>query len=247
MSVRRVLVVDDEPLARQRLARLLAHNDDFELCGEAADGVAALEVAAKLNPDIVLLDIRMPRFDGLAAARQMADWPTPPAIIFCTAYDEYSLAAFEAAACAYLLKPVRAEQLAAALERAVTPTRAQLAAVVQASNPGDYLTVRNARGVRRIALDDVRCLVADSKYVSATCSDGEFLLDTPLKALEAQYPDRFVRVHRNCLVAAAHLHGIQRDRDGQYRALLLDCALEPAVSRRHLPAVRRLLGSPGDE
>lgn len=244
MSLRRVLVVDDEPLARQRLARLLERSDEFELCGDAADGVAALQAAAALGPDIVLLDIRMPRLDGLAVARRMADWPTPPAIIFCTAYDEYSLAAFDAAACAYLLKPVRAEQLAAALARAITPTRAQLAALARsgANAAEDYLTVRNARGVRRVALDDVRCLVADSKYVVATCSDGEFLLDTPLKTLESQYPDHLVRVHRNCLVVAACLQGIQRDRDGQYRAVLLDCALEPAVSRRHLPAVRRLLG-----
>lgn len=244
MNVRRVLVVDDEPLARQRLARLLERSDGFELCGEAADGAAALEAAAELGPDIVLLDIRMPRVDGLAVARRMAGWPTPPAVIFCTAYDEYSLAAFDTAACAYLLKPVRAEQLATALERAVTPTRAQLAAMARAGSgaAGGHLTVRNARGVRRVALDDIRCLVADSKYVVATCDDGEFLLDTPLKTLEAQHADRFVRVHRNCLVAAAHLQGIQRDSEGQYRAVLRNCALEPVVSRRHLPAVRRLLG-----
>src|ERR1700754_2162914 len=109
----KALIVDDEPLARERLASLLR-----EAGGEVGDGGAAVEAAAKLTPDVILLDIRMPVMDGLEAARHIAQLESPPAVIFCTAYDEHALAAFEASAIDYLVKPVRLERLRGALERA---------------------------------------------------------------------------------------------------------------------------------
>src|SRR5579885_3290312 len=114
----RVLIVDDEPLARERLAALLQECGEVTVVGEAGDGRAAVEAVERLRPDVVLLDVRMPVMDGLEAARHLARFDTPPAIVFCTAYDEHALAAFEATAIDYLVKPVRAERLKTALERA---------------------------------------------------------------------------------------------------------------------------------
>ena len=122
----RVLIVDDEPPARERLRSLLAEIADTSVIGEAANGHEALAATHELNPDVVLLDVRMPGMDGLEAARHLTVLEEPPAVIFTTAYEQYAVQAFDAHAVGYLLKPVRKEQLAAALTRAGRLTRAQL-------------------------------------------------------------------------------------------------------------------------
>jgi len=138
----RVLIVDDEPPARDRLRRLLEELPDTECVGEAGTGEQALELARQAQPDVVLLDIRMPGMGGLEAARHLAALPEPPAVIFTTAYEQHALEAFDAEASGYLLKPIRRERLAAALERAQRPSRAQLARISEAAEARTHITAR---------------------------------------------------------------------------------------------------------
>lgn len=246
----RVLIVDDEPLARSRLKRMLEELDGVELAGEAATGAAALSAVQAQTPDVVLLDIRMPDMDGLAAAAAMMQLEQPPAIIFCTAYDSYAVAAFDAQAVDYLVKPVERSRLAAALRGAQRLNRAQLAAIGRRERgemPGrSHLTARNRRGLERIPIDAVYCLLADHKYVTAIHRQGELLLDESLTALEKEFGDRFLRVHRGALVARAYLRGLERLPDGSHRARVDGIAQGPSVSRRHLAALRMALDTAED-
>lgn len=231
----RLLIVDDEMPARARLVRMVAALDGWEIAGEAADGVEALDLVPKLAPDAVLLDVRMPRMDGLETARHLAALETPPAVVFITAFDEYALAAFDANAVAYLLKPVRAERLAAALARAQRPTRAQLGAI-RAAAPRRHLVARIGERLELLAVEAVRSFVADNKYVAARHAGGELLIDETLKDLEHEFGERFLRVHRNALVAIDHVERL----DGNTLHLRGD-GQALTVSRRHLADVRRRL------
>lgn len=234
----RLLLVDDEPLARERLAALLAGMDGIEVAGEAGSGREALELAARTRFDVVLLDIRMPGMDGLAAATELGRLPRPPAIIFCTAYEDHALAAFEANAQDYLLKPVRRERLRTALER-VRQRLPQAAAPARRSS----LSARLGSELILLPVTEVSHLVAGDKYVTAHHAGGELLLDDSLTALESEFPDLFVRIHRSTLVARTRLAGLVRGPDGGTAVRLdgVDGPLE--ISRRNLPAVRRLVRS----
>ena len=231
----RALIVDDEAPARARLARLLADVGGWQCAGEATDGVEALAAVEAATPDVVLLDVRMPRMDGLEAARHLAELATPPAVIFTTAFDEYALDAFDANAVAYLLKPVRADKLADALRRAVRPSRAQLSGL-RPRLPRRHLASRVGERLVLVPVDEVRALVADNKYVVARHPGGELVLDESLKELEAEFAGTFLRVHRNALVALAHV----AEFDGE-RVVLRGLAEPVEVSRRHAGAVRRTL------
>lgn len=238
------MIVDDEPLARSRMRRLVDQQPGFSTVGEAANGRDALEQQSRLMPDIVLLDIRMPVMDGLEAATQLAQLATPPAIIFCTAYDEYALAAFDAQAVAYLLKPVRSEQLGVALQRALGLSQAQLSALqTQPAEAGEkaHLSARSQRGVELVPLADIRCLLADQKYVTVIHNGGEVLIDRSLKELEQEYSDRLIRTHRNALVSIAHIEALERSAEGHYCVRLADTEHRPQVSRRHIGRLRDLL------
>lgn len=242
----RVLIVDDEPLARERLRRMVEGLPGAEVVGEAGDGRAALEASARLHPAVILLDIRMPGMDGLEAARHLARLPEGPAVVFVTAYGDYALQAFEAQAVDYLLKPVRAERLLQALDKARRLTAPQLEAVV-AANPEpqgrSHLSSTLHGNLTLIAVDDILFLRAEQKYVVAHHSRGEALIEDSLTALEAEYGQRFVRIHRNALVARAALEGLEKGSDGVVRVKLKACAERLEISRRHLPELRRLLRS----
>lgn len=239
----RVLVVDDEPPARERLGQLCAALPGVVVVGEAANGRDALEATGRLAPDLVLLDVRMPGMDGLEAAQHLAQLPVPPAVVFVTAYDHYALEAFDAAAVAYLLKPVRREKLAAAIARAQRPTRAQLLAAAPAVPPAGHLTVRHLGQLRLVPLADILACVADQKYVTLHTTAGEFLTEESLKSLEDAYPDLFLRVHRNALVAPAHVQSVVREPEGGLRLQLRGLPLELEASRRLAPEVLRRLGA----
>ncbi|KPK60859.1 MAG: chemotaxis protein CheY [Gammaproteobacteria bacterium SG8_31] len=237
----RVLVVDDEAPARERLADLVAGLEDFELAGEASDGREALAMVEKLLPDIVLMDVRMPGIDGIEAARHLAGMAQPPAVIFTTAYDEYTLEAFDAAATGYILKPVRRARLERALRQATRPTRAQLAGL---QPDGDRsvrtnICARLGDRMRLIPVEDVLYFRADQKYVSVRHSRGTDLIDEPLKDLAEEFDEDFCRIHRNALVALRHVEAIERDQDGQLVARLRDCDETLPVSRRHATEFRR--------
>jgi two-component system response regulator AlgR len=241
----RVLVVDDEPLARERLAQLVEELPDAELAGVAATGEEALMLAGSLRPEVILLDIRMPGMDGLEAARHLASLPEPPAVIFTTAYDEHALAAFDAQAAGYLLKPVRPERLLLALTRARRPTRAQLSRIAEGSGSGPRtrIAVRTRDELKLIPVENVLCFIAELKYTTLRHTGGDELIEEPLKALEDEFAASFVRVHRKTLVALAHIEGLERDPDGHLRVRLRNGAGTLAVSRRLAAEVSRKLKS----
>ena len=237
----KVLVVDDEPLARERLLRLLEKLLPDATVEEAGNGSQALGRVATLQPDLVMLDIRMPGMDGIEVATNLQELKEPPAIIFCTAYDQYALQAMDNQAVAYLLKPVREEKLGEALRRAGRLNRVQLAALQGGEAGRSHLVSESRRGVETVAVDEVRCLVAEQKYVRAVHPQGSLLLTETLKELEEEFAGRFLRVHRNALVALNHISGLERE-GGDNWAVALDGVEErPSVSRRHLAVVKETL------
>lgn len=237
----RVLVVDDEPLARERLSHLVEELPNAELAGVAAGGEEAILLAGRLRPEVVLLDIRMPGMDGLEAAHHLACMPEPPAVIFTTAYDEHALAAFEVQAAGYLLKPVRLDKLAEAIDRARRPTRAQLARIAEgAVGPRTRIAVRTRDELKLIPIEDVVCFVAEQKYTTLRHAGGEALIEESLKSLEEEFRERFLRVHRNSLVAIAHIMGIERNSEG-HLVVRLSGGGTLAVSRRLASEVAKRL------
>jgi two-component system response regulator AlgR len=240
----RVLVVDDEPLARERLSHLVEELPETELAGVAANGEEALLLTGRLKPEVVLLDVRMPGMDGLEAARHLARMPDPPAVIFTTAFEEHALAAFDAQAAGYLLKPVRLEKLQEALARARTPTRAQLARIAEgAGGPRARIAVRTRDELKLIPIENVLCFIADQKYTTLRHTGGEELIEEPLKALEDEFGAGFVRIHRNALAAIDHIEGMERDALGRQHIRLRGGAGTLPVSRRlAVDVARRLRG-----
>ena len=240
----RVVIADDEPLARERLRGLLAQRPDVEVVAEAADGQHALHACAEHRPDLVLLDIAMPGIDGLEAARHLAAFEPRPAVVFCTAYDAHALSAFDAEAIDYLVKPVRAERLDAALERVRTFAAGRERAGDGETAPGQvrsHLCARLRGSLRLIPLEDVRYLQAEEKYVVVHHARGEDLIEESLKSLEDEFADRFVRIHRNCLVARQELVELRRGTDGHVMAMLRSGGAPLEVSRRCVPQLRQTL------
>jgi two-component system response regulator AlgR len=238
-----VLIVDDEPPARDRLRDLLNRLPDHEPCGEAGNGAEALRLASSLNPDIVLLDIQMPGLSGLEIAQQLADLARPPAIIFTTAYHQYALEAFEAQAVAYLLKPVRRERLEQALATASRINRAQLANLAAEPTATSHTHIRARLGVRLelIPFVDVFYFQADLKYVTVRHRHGEALIEESLKMLEQDLGSRVVRVHRNALAMVVHVAGLEKAADGRVSLVFDDIPDQLEVSRRHLSAIRQFI------
>lgn len=240
----KVLVVDDEPLARERMAALLAEIGDAEVIGEAGNGRDMLESVARLQPDLVLLDIRMPVMDGLEAAQHLAVLDEAPRVIFCTAFEDHALAAFEANAVDYLVKPVRIERLRAALAKARRWSVEQARSVEQAVEPGrrrTHLCARVRGSLVLVPVADIDYLLAEDKYVVVHHAKGEVLIEEPLKTLEDEFEGRFVRIHRNCLVALSRLTGLSRTPDGRLFANVTGVTAALEVSRRNLPALRKLV------
>ena len=237
----KTLIVDDEPPARARMASLLAQLGDIDIVGEAADGRSAVELAARLGADLVLLDINMPSMDGLEAARHLAELAPAPAVIFCTAYDEHALAAFDAIAVDYLVKPIRIERLQAAIARARRYGSTTVAALQPAAHARTHLCARVRGNLVMLPVVDIIYLMAEDKYVRALHARGELLIEESLKALESEFEQRFVRIHRNCLVAKQRLSALERAADERVFVRLIDCTEQLEVSRRCLPAVRKFV------
>ncbi len=242
----KVLIVDDEPLACERLRDLLADLPGIEVAGMVANGRVAIEVAETHAVDCVLLDIAMPIMDGLEAARHLSTFPKPPAVVFCTAFDEHALAAFEAAAIDYLVKPVRRERLYAALERArrfTADRAAQVVAGLTSPTRRTHICARVRGNLKLVPVADIQYCLAEDKYVSVHHDGGMVLIEESLRALETEFADRFVRIHRNCLVAIDRIIGLRRSADGQVYADLREGAVSLEVSRRNLAHLRKLVKS----
>jgi two-component system response regulator AlgR len=232
----RALIVDDEAPARERLRRLLEELADVAVVGEAANGAEALDRCAALDPDVVLLDVRMPGMDGIEAARHLGALDEPPAVIFTTAYDEYALAAFETQAVGYLLKPVRREKLARALRQAARVAGPQLARLAEQSQLGKrraQICARLGEQLKLVPVADVYYFGADQKYVTVRHRGGTELIDETLRALEDEFAPDFIRIHRNTLVARQHVGAVERNADGQLLIRLKECDDVLPVSRRH--------------
>ena len=244
----RVLIVDDEKPARDRLQQILGDEDGYEVVGEAANGLEALELASRLSPDVVLLDIRMPGMEGIETAHHLNAMENSPAVVFTTAYDEYAIDAFEARAIGYVLKPVRRSRLTGALEQASRFTSNSLseAAVEAKMDAGRKHVCAHSHGeLKLIPVDEITSFLADQKYVSVDHDNGQDLIDDSLKSLEAEFGDRFVRIHRSALIAVHRIERIERNSEGKNRVVLRDDSQvddkELIISRRHVAEVKRRL------
>lgn len=243
----RVIICDDERLARERLVRLLEDIGGYELVGLAEHGEQALRLVREYQPDIVLMDMRMPVMDGLTCARQLSQLVSPPAIIFCTAFDEHALEAFSVQAAGYVLKPVSRESLREALARACRVNQLQMEslrmqpAIEERSSHRSHITARTHRGIELIPIEEVRYFLADHKYVTVRHEHGEVLIDETLKELEEEFGDRFIRIHRNALLSLNYLEGLEVVTTGQYRVRIRGLEERLIVSRRHLPELRETL------
>ncbi len=227
----RALIVDDEQPARTRLTALLNELAQVQVVGEARNASEALRLLGELAPDLLYLDVRMPGMSGLELARHLGTLDDPPAIIFTTAHDEHAMAAFEAEAVGYLLKPVRKEKLAAATERAQRLTPQQVGAVAERA-PRTHLSVRQREGIRLLRVEDIICLLAEQKYTTVRHTGGEDLVEDSLRTLETEFGDRFVRVHRSALVNRDFIESVEQTSDGAHQMRLRGVAEPLAVSRR---------------
>lgn len=236
----KIMVVDDEPLARSRLVQLVASIPDIHAVIEAENGRQALERHEKDKVHIVLLDIRMPVMDGLEAGRHFAALDEPPAIIFTTAYGEHALEAFDAYAAGYLLKPVQKGALIDAIGAAKRMTRAQEGRgfIKADKNCRSHICVRARGSLKLIEVKQVLYFRADAKYVEVCTSDTTVLIEESLKLLEAEFTPHFMRVHRNALVQVAAMVGLDRHADGKFCVRLKGSDEQIEVSRRHLSSVR---------
>ncbi len=253
-----VLIVDDEPLARSRLTQQLAEcgrQMELKLVGTVEGGRAALEAVDRLHPDAVLLDIMMPDMGGIEVARHLVARETPPAIIFVTAFDEHALPAFEVQALDYLLKPVRVERLLDALNRAQRLKRNEPRIQELARSLGSarsHLTVSERGRMVLVPIEDIVYLRAELKYVTIRTEHKEHLTEESLTALEQEFGERFVRIHRNALVAKAAIQGFQRVKaradgeadagEGHWEVVLKSLSERLPVSRRQWPAVKSAAG-----
>ncbi len=242
-----VMIVDDEAPARNRLRELIADcatDMALSVAGEAANGRAALDFLVEQPVDVVLLDIRMPDMDGIELARHLDKLERPPAVIFTTAYDAYALRAFEVHAIDYLLKPIRATRLCEALTRArtaVRPSNETLASLAPRARA--YLSASERGRVHLVPVGDVIYLRAELKYVTVRTGEREYLIEESLTRLEEEFGERFVRVHRNCLVAKAAIRGFEREADQsetRWVVLLNSCDERIPVSRRQQHVIREL-------
>lgn len=233
-----VLVVDDEPLARERLMRMLQEIDFVDAVYSAASGDQALEKSREVDCDVLLLDVRMPGKSGLATAAEIATREDPPAVIFCTAYDEYALDAFRVKAQSYLLKPVEKQALREALQGLTRLNRAQRSSMANEEMPS--IPVQQGRNKERIPLSSVLFLRAEQKSVVMVAEQGEYVVDGSLKTLEAKYQQSLLRVHRHTLVNKARVEKLTRDSEGAFWLTIKGFSNRLAVSRRMTKDIRAL-------
>jgi len=250
----RVFIADDEAPARARLKELLADVRSeiaTSVAGEAANGLEVIERLPASGAQVLLLDIQMPGMAGIEVARHLGRLEHAPAIVFVTAHDRHAVEAFELNALDYLMKPVRAARLAAALKKAQAAgpvPRARLEDAARLSNAGarDFFSVTERHRIALVPVGEVLYLKAELKYVTLRTRAGEHLIEEPLVEIEREFAERFVRVHRNCLVARAAIRGFERiaggaEEEPHWNVVLDGIAERLPVSRRQWPAVKSVL------
>jgi two-component system response regulator AlgR len=241
----RVFIVDDEPPARTRLRDLLNDCSDqlaLEIVGEAGNGREALDKLAGIAADVVLLDIRMPQMDGIELAQHLNKLPRPPVVIFTTAYDAYAIKAFDLRVIDYLLKPIRLGRLFEALNRARVAVPVQTEVLRELlPEPRRNLSIHERGKIHLIPIEQVLYLRAELKYVTVRTAEREYLIEESLNALEKEFITRFVRIHRNCLIAKEAIAGFEKGGDeGESGWMVRLKGLEDllAISRRQQHIVK---------
>lgn len=245
-----ILIVDDEALARSRLRTLLSDCSDIQRC-TVAEASNAAETMALLGPtggrayDLVLLDIHMPGQDGLALAHALQALPQPPAVVFVTAHADHAVSAFELDAVDYLTKPVRRERLQQALAKVQRTSRSAGPSAVPSLPEGETLLIQDRGRTERLPLAEVLYFKAEQKYVTVRTATRSYIVDGALSDLEARFAPRFLRIHRNALVARRAVRALEKHYDaeeGEGWAVRLQGSTELlAVSRRQVAAVREEL------
>jgi two-component system response regulator AlgR len=231
-----ILIIDDEVPARDRLRRLVEAIPGCEVAGESGSATEALEQIRELKPHVLLLDISMPGMDGMSLARVLQEGGASPGVIFCTAYQDQALEAFEQEAVDYLVKPVRAERLEKALEKAKRY-------LGDGQDQEDDHFLRSTVGGKVILtpIHRVICLLAEDKYTTVVHEKGSTVIDDSLTDLEHRFPELFFRIHRNALVSRKHIRGLERTSEGHTQVVLSGTDHKPEVSRRNVSSLRKLL------
>ncbi len=236
-----VLIVDDEQLARQRLRKMLTSTSHHHIIGEAVTGEDALKKSQQTHPDVILMDIRMPGMDGIEAASYINKMDKPPAIIFTTAYSDHALEAFETHAVDYLVKPIKLQRLEKALNAAKRLNKAQFSVLRQDDeNVRTKICVKSRGSLELIPVNEILYFKADQKYVTLRTEDSEYLIEEPLKALEEEFAELFMRIHRNALVASQADFKLVKTATGHTCIAFNEIDDELEISRRHLPSIRRI-------
>jgi two-component system response regulator AlgR len=242
----RILIVDDEPLAIERLKLLLAPIEGVAVVGEAGDGETALALAQQVPPDLVLLDIAMPGMDGIDVARALSASGADPAIVFVTAFDNFAVAAFDVAAIDYLMKPVQGDRLARALERVRLHLAGERRAPESRPMPAhvEEFWVPDLNGLVRIAAADIERVTAERDYMRLHVGARSWLIHRTIAKLEEELdPRRFIRVHRSVILRRDTIVGLSRDDAGHWSARLADGA-EQRIGRSYVDEVRHFAGRP---
>ncbi|WP_417613671.1 LytR/AlgR family response regulator transcription factor [Parasphingorhabdus sp.] len=236
------LIVDDEPLAIERLQLLCARQPDIDLIGTASDGEAALRLTEQLKPDLLLLDIAMPGKDGLDVARALSGKPDAPAIIFVTAFDRFAVEAFDVAAIDYVLKPVERDRLTLAISRVRERTAEPRSVETEDSPWAEEFWVPYKSELRRIVASEIDRVEAERDYMRLHVGNVSYLLHQTITGLEERLnPEEFIRLHRSHLVRRDWIAGLRHDGGGVWIACL-KCDTEIRIGRTHLAEAKKLAG-----
>ena len=250
MTILNILIADDEAPARNRLRDLLADIENVAVVAEAKNGKEAIDLALQTKPDLMLLDIRMPLMDGIEAAQHAQKLEPKPHIIFSTAFDAYAIKAFDLSAIDYLLKPIRLERLQAAIDKVHALQPNQLAPLKSLQEPlqnifkksRTHLSIHERGRVLLVPIETIIYLRAELKYITVRTVEREYLIEESLTNLEAEFAERFIRLHRNCLVAPLFITGYEKrkneDDEQQWVAILKGIPETIAISRRQQHLVR---------
>ena len=238
-----ILIADDEAPARNRMRDLLSDIEHVAVVAEAKNGKEAIDLALQTKPDLMLLDIRMPGMDGIEAAQHAQKIEPKPHIIFTTAFDAYAIKAFDLNAIDYLLKPIRLERLQTAINKAHALKPAQIAALKPLQKTRTHLSIHERGRVLLVPIETIIYLRAELKYITVRTAEREYLIEESLTNLEAEFGERFIRLHRNCLVAPPFIAGYEKrlnqDNEAQWVALLKGINETVTISRRQQHLVRQ--------
>ncbi len=238
----KILIADDETPARNRMRDLLGDIEHVTVVAEAKNGKEAIDLAQTTMPDVMLLDIRMPVMDGIEAAQHAQKLEPKPYIIFTTAFDAYAIKAFDLNAIDYLLKPIRLERLQIAINKAHALKPLPLDALKPLQKMRSHLSIHERGRVLLVSIETIIYLRAELKYITVRTAEREYLVEESLTSLETEFGERFIRLHRNCLVAPQFIAGYEKrtiDEESLWVAMFKEIPETVAISRRQQYLVKQ--------